>query len=354
MKAAVMGVVQAHFRPDSSNRLDDIVVFHPLDKQQIKQIARIQMRGLEKRLAERGLKLAVSDAAFDLLGNVGFDPVYGARPLKRAIQSQLENPLAQQILSGAFVNGDTIESRQRRWSPGVRQGLNRWRPQPWLGRHPSLGSARWSCFTFARMRRTHGRCPQGFTLHDAGVGCCLWTRRGRRTGQLPPMKGYQQAHQSTDAQGNRITEYVPQGQTVHDWTDMVTVNDAPNSGHVSPREFLGIIEAGWRIACPAAQSHWIREGEEGGRPFALLMLSCPRNPGTGKPEFTWIKGVQGRQASTPCRSRSAPSRRRRTSCSGSAGCARSGCAAAATHRPAADRRGKGRPAAPFMHQKRWV
>jgi len=113
--------------------------------------------------------------------------------------------------------------------------------------------------------------------------------------RLPPMRGYQQAHQSTDAQGNRITEYVPQGQTVHDWTDMVTVNDAPNSGHVSPREFLGIIEAGWRIACPAAQSHWIREGEEGGRPFALLMLSCPRNPGTGKPEFTWIKGVQGRQ-----------------------------------------------------------
>ena len=64
---------------------------------------------LEKRLAERGLKLMVSDAAFDLLGNVGFDPVYGARPLKRAIQAQLENPLAQKILSGAFVNGDTIE-----------------------------------------------------------------------------------------------------------------------------------------------------------------------------------------------------------------------------------------------------
>ncbi len=109
MKAAVMGVVQAHFRPEFINRLDDIVVFHPLDKQQIKQIARIQMRGLERRLAERGLKLAVSDAAFDLLGNVGFDPVYGARPLKRAIQAQLENPLAQKILSGAFVNGDTIE-----------------------------------------------------------------------------------------------------------------------------------------------------------------------------------------------------------------------------------------------------
>ncbi len=108
MKAAVMGVVQAHFRPEFINRLDDIVVFHPLDKAQIKQIARIQMRGLEKRLAERGLKLQVSDPAFEVLGNVGFDPIYGARPLKRAIQAQLENPLAQKILSGEFSSGDTI------------------------------------------------------------------------------------------------------------------------------------------------------------------------------------------------------------------------------------------------------
>ena len=109
MKAAVMGVVQAHFRPEFINRLDDIVVFHPLDKAQIKAIARIQLRGLEKRLAERGIGIAISDAAFDLLGNVGFDPVYGARPLKRAIQQQLENPLAQQILSGAFGNGDVVK-----------------------------------------------------------------------------------------------------------------------------------------------------------------------------------------------------------------------------------------------------
>jgi ATP-dependent Clp protease ATP-binding subunit ClpB len=108
MKAAVMGVVQAHFRPEFINRLDDIVVFHPLDKAQIKQIAKIQMLGLEKRLAERGLRIEVSDAAFQLLGNVGFDPVYGARPLKRAIQAQLENPLAQKILSGEFLGGDTI------------------------------------------------------------------------------------------------------------------------------------------------------------------------------------------------------------------------------------------------------
>ncbi|MBZ0086569.1 MAG: ATP-dependent chaperone ClpB [Thermomonas sp.] len=109
MKAAVMGVVQAHFRPEFINRLDDLVVFHPLNKVQIKQIARIQLRGLEKRLAERGLKLEVSDAAFDLLGNVGFDPVYGARPLKRAIQQQLENPLAQEILAGRFGNGDVVK-----------------------------------------------------------------------------------------------------------------------------------------------------------------------------------------------------------------------------------------------------
>jgi ATP-dependent Clp protease ATP-binding subunit ClpB len=108
MKAAVMGVVQAHFRPEFINRLDDIVVFHPLDKQQIKSIARIQLRGLEKRLAERGLKLELSEKAFELLGNVGFDPVYGARPLKRAIQAQIENPLAQKILAGEFGNGDTV------------------------------------------------------------------------------------------------------------------------------------------------------------------------------------------------------------------------------------------------------
>src|SRR3546814_9058329 len=108
MKAAVMGVVQSHFRPEFINRLDDIVVFHPLDKAQIKEIARIQMRGLERRLAERGIRIEVSDKAFDLLGNVGFDPVYGARPLKRAIQQQLENPLAQKILGGEFGSGDTV------------------------------------------------------------------------------------------------------------------------------------------------------------------------------------------------------------------------------------------------------
>ncbi|MBA3485837.1 MAG: AAA family ATPase, partial [Lysobacter sp.] len=108
MKAAVMGVVQSHFRPEFINRLDDIVVFHPLDKSQIREIARIQLTGLEKRLAERGLKLTLSDSALSLLGDIGFDPVYGARPLKRAIQQQLENPLASKILSGEFAPGATI------------------------------------------------------------------------------------------------------------------------------------------------------------------------------------------------------------------------------------------------------
>jgi ATP-dependent Clp protease ATP-binding subunit ClpB len=108
MKATVMGVVQAHFRPEFINRLDDIVVFHPLDKAQIREIARIQLRGLDKRLAERGIRLELAEKALDFLGNIGFDPVYGARPLKRAIQQQLENPLAQKILAGEYANGDVV------------------------------------------------------------------------------------------------------------------------------------------------------------------------------------------------------------------------------------------------------
>jgi ATP-dependent Clp protease ATP-binding subunit ClpB len=108
MKAAVMGAVQAHFRPEFINRLDEIVVFHPLDKAQIREIARIQTQYLGRRLAERGIRIELEDSALQLLGNVGFDPVYGARPLKRAIQQQLENPLAQKILAGEFGSGDTV------------------------------------------------------------------------------------------------------------------------------------------------------------------------------------------------------------------------------------------------------
>ena len=108
MKASVLAVVQGHFRPEFINRLDELVVFRPLDKKQIRAIARIQLTYLEKRLAERQLKLEISDDALALLGNAGFDPVYGARPLKRAIQQQLENPLAKEILEGRYAPGAII------------------------------------------------------------------------------------------------------------------------------------------------------------------------------------------------------------------------------------------------------
>jgi len=109
MRAAVMAAVQGHFRPEFINRLDDIVVFHPLGHEQIRAIARIQTAYLAKRLADRQIQLEISDAALALLGEAGFDPVYGARPLKRAIQQQLENPLANKILSGEIGQGDTVK-----------------------------------------------------------------------------------------------------------------------------------------------------------------------------------------------------------------------------------------------------
>ena len=108
MKAAVMEVVGTHFRPEFINRIDETVVFHPLDREEIRQIADIQLNNLRKRLAARDLGIQITDAALDLLAEAGFDPVYGARPLKRAIQQQVENPLAQQILGGKFMPGDTI------------------------------------------------------------------------------------------------------------------------------------------------------------------------------------------------------------------------------------------------------
>jgi len=109
MKSAVMEVVGQHFRPEFINRVDETVVFHPLGKEQIRAITQIQIRYLQKRLADRDIQLLVTDSALDLLGQAGFDPVYGARPLKRAIQNSVENELAQQILSGKFMPGDSIE-----------------------------------------------------------------------------------------------------------------------------------------------------------------------------------------------------------------------------------------------------
>jgi ATP-dependent Clp protease ATP-binding subunit ClpB len=109
IKLAVLGEVKTHFRPEFINRIDEIVVFHALDENNIAAIARIQLQFLEKRLAEMDMKLEVTDAALKEIASVGFDPVYGARPLKRAIQSQIENPLAKAILEGHFGPKDVIK-----------------------------------------------------------------------------------------------------------------------------------------------------------------------------------------------------------------------------------------------------
>lgn len=104
----VMAQVADHFRPEFINRIDEVVVFHPLGREQIRAIAGIQIGYLRRRLADRQMGLEVSVAALDRLGEAGFDPVYGARPLKRAIQQELENPLARRILAGEFGPDDTV------------------------------------------------------------------------------------------------------------------------------------------------------------------------------------------------------------------------------------------------------
>ncbi|PIV15671.1 MAG: ATP-dependent chaperone ClpB [Gallionellales bacterium CG03_land_8_20_14_0_80_55_15] len=109
IKLAVMGEVKTYFRPEFINRIDEVVVFHALDEKNIKSIARIQLQYLEKRLAAMEMKLEVSEAAIAEIATAGFDPVYGARPLKRAIQSQLENPLSKLILEGRYAAKDTIK-----------------------------------------------------------------------------------------------------------------------------------------------------------------------------------------------------------------------------------------------------
>jgi ATP-dependent Clp protease ATP-binding subunit ClpB len=108
MKGAVMEVVSQHFRPEFINRVDDVVVFHALGREQIRVIVDIQLAHLRRRLAERDMRLELSEGAVDRLAEAGFDPVYGARPLKRAIQQQVENPLAQRILRGEFGPGETV------------------------------------------------------------------------------------------------------------------------------------------------------------------------------------------------------------------------------------------------------
>ena len=122
MKGAVMQVLTEHFRPEFINRVDEIVVFHSLGREQIRSIVDIQLGRLRQRLAERDIQLRLDDAARDRIGEAGFDTVYGARPLKRAIQAQIENPLAQQILRGEFTAGDRVVAKVKRDQLGVREG----------------------------------------------------------------------------------------------------------------------------------------------------------------------------------------------------------------------------------------
>jgi ATP-dependent Clp protease ATP-binding subunit ClpB len=114
MKEAVMQVVTQHFRPEFINRVDEIVVFHSLGREQIRSIVDIQLGRLRQRLAERDITLRLDDDARDKIGEASFDTVYGARPLKRAIQSQIENPLAQRILKGDFIAGDRVIAKIKR------------------------------------------------------------------------------------------------------------------------------------------------------------------------------------------------------------------------------------------------
>jgi ATP-dependent Clp protease ATP-binding subunit ClpB len=110
MKTALMNIVNQHFRPEFINRIDDIVIFHALQMEQIKEIVKIQIQHLQQRLAEQNIELTFTENVLLHISQIGFDPVYGARPLKRAIQQLLENQLAQAILAGKFVSGDKVNA----------------------------------------------------------------------------------------------------------------------------------------------------------------------------------------------------------------------------------------------------
>ena len=108
MRDRVLKALRSHFRPEFLNRVDDLILFHPLRREELRQIVAIQVRRIEKRLADQKLSLSLSKAAIDHIAQVGYDPVYGARPLKRALQKELENPIATKILEEAFAEGSTI------------------------------------------------------------------------------------------------------------------------------------------------------------------------------------------------------------------------------------------------------
>jgi ATP-dependent Clp protease ATP-binding subunit ClpB len=109
VRSKVIEVLREHFRPEFLNRIDEVIVFHPLTQEQLTAIVDIQLKSLEKRLADRRVTLVVTDSARKLLAEKGWDPVYGARPLKRAIQRLVQDPLAMMLLEGKFGEGDTIK-----------------------------------------------------------------------------------------------------------------------------------------------------------------------------------------------------------------------------------------------------
>jgi ATP-dependent Clp protease ATP-binding subunit ClpB len=117
MKDAVMETVTQSFRPEFINRIDDVIVFHPLEREHLRSITSIQIERLRRRLREQQIELSVSEEALDKLAQAGFDPVYGARPLKRAIQQHFENRLAHDLLSGVFSPGDTVRIEWRHAQP---------------------------------------------------------------------------------------------------------------------------------------------------------------------------------------------------------------------------------------------
>jgi len=109
MRAAVTEALKTEFLPEFLNRVDEVVIFHPLSREHIKAIVELQLRDLQKRLAERRLTLKLTDAAKQRLADEGYDPVYGARPLRRVIQQRIENPLSLRILEGGYAEGQTIK-----------------------------------------------------------------------------------------------------------------------------------------------------------------------------------------------------------------------------------------------------
>jgi ATP-dependent Clp protease ATP-binding subunit ClpB len=111
LKSTLMDIIAQHFRPEFINRVDEVVVFHALSEKQIHKITSIQLESLRERLSERDLQLEVSEAAINHIAKIGYDPVYGARPLKRTIQQELENPIAKDMLEEKFLPGDKINEK---------------------------------------------------------------------------------------------------------------------------------------------------------------------------------------------------------------------------------------------------